>query len=76
MVTGRGIDILMVMRDSKHMKVILGYEEYARVKAFEERALSREFEAMLDKVQEKNKNIDERKLDKVIKEALHASGRD
>lgn len=66
----------VVMRDSQPKAVILSYPEYLRMKKFERDRLKREFGEALDRMQRKNKGIDEKKLDKILKEALHAAGRD
>ncbi len=67
---------VIVMRDSKPKKVVMEYQEYLRMKKFEDDRLGREFEEALDRMQSRNKGIDEKKLDKILREALHAAGRD
>lgn len=66
----------VIMRDSNPKAVILNYQEYQRLKRFEDDRVGREFEEALDKMQSRNRGIDEKKLDKILKEALHAAGRD
>ena len=66
----------VVMKDSQPVAVVVDYQEFLRMRNFERDRLGREFEAALDRMQSRNKNLDEKKLDKLIKEALHAAGRD
>lgn len=69
-------DPVIVVRDSRPEKVIVGYEEYLRTQKVLDDRLDRELEEMLDKVHSRNRNIDEKKLDKLMREAMHAAGRD
>jgi len=67
---------VVVMRDSRPKAVIVDYQEYQRMRDFEDDKLGREFEGLLGQMQARNRGVDEKKVDELIKEALHAAGRD
>lgn len=71
-------DPVVVARDSRPTAVIMNYSDYVRMSKLEEEKLDREFERLLDQMQAQNKKtkLSDKELDVLIKEALHAAGRD
>ena len=68
---------VVVARDSRPTAVIMNYADYLSLSRAEEERLDREFERLLAKMQAQNKGkMSEKKMDELIREALHAAGRD
>ena len=66
----------VVASDSQPKKVMVDYDEYLRVVKVAEDGVDKEFLRLLKRMWSRNRDIDEEKADELIKEALHAAGRD
>ncbi len=63
---------VVIVKDSQPVKVVVGYQEYLRMKKIEEELLDREFTRLLNKMNKANSKINPQKAEEVIDDAVEA----